>query len=161
MRDSQRQRVYQAEFRLRDLFDIAERISNREVTLDGIRLQLPPEAKFASIASIQSYVDMVVGKGRVSVRDRQTGHAAHYEPWSRTIAINTDGSRWALREIVVLHELAHHLTHSEHGSWLCAAHGPEFVATFTQLLADIMGPEVGLAYRVLCSHEGAKERVTA
>lgn len=160
MRDSQKQRVCQAEYLLRDLFDTAERISNREVTLDGIRLQLPPEAKFASIGSIQSYVDLVVGKGAVTVRERKGGTMAHYEPFTKTIAICPTGSRWALREIVVLHELAHHLMHSEHTT-SCAAHGPEFVATFTQLLADTMGAEVGLAYRVLCATEGAREATSA
>jgi len=160
VRDSQRQRVYDAEIRLRELFDVAERIENREVTLDGIRLQLPPEAKFACLSSIQSYVDTVVGRGRVKVRERKGGTRAHYEPWTKTIAISMSGTRWQLREIVVLHELAHHLTRSEHTT-NCAAHGPEFVATFTQLLADTMGPEVGLAYRVLCSHEGAEERKPA
>lgn len=155
MRDSQKQRVYEAEYRLRELYDTAEQISNREVTLDGIRLTLPPEAKFASIASMQTYVNRVVGKDAVCVRERRGDSLAHYEPWSKTIAVNTEGRRWACREIVVLHELAHHLTRSEHSG--CAGHGPEFVATFTQLLADTMGPEVGLAYRVLCSHSGAKE----
>ena len=158
VRDSQREKVYQAEFRLRDLYDTAVQIENYAVELDGIRLQLPPEAKFASIASIQSYVDRVIGKGVVTVRERRGAAFAHYEPWSRTVAINTQLKRdWACREIVVLHELAHHMTRSDHTG--VASHGPQFVGAFTQLLSDTMGPEAGLAYRVLCNHSGAKESV--
>ena len=43
---------------------------------------------------------------------------------------------WALRELVVLHEVAHHLCDSD------PPHGPEFVATFCELAAAVMGPEV-------------------
>ena len=156
MRDSQRQRVYEAEFRLRDLYDTAEQIGNREVELDGIRLTLPPEAKFGCIESMQRYVDRVMPG--VHVRARRGDTVAHAEPWHNVIAIPADRNRWACREIVVLHELAHIQQRSDHAHGT-AAHGPEFVSTFTDLLSTTMGPEVGLAYRVLCSHAGAKETV--
>lgn len=157
MRDSQRERVYQAEFRLRGLYDTAELIGSRVVELDGVTLTLPPEAKFASIDSLQRYVDAVTGMvGEVRVRDRRTAHHAHYEAHSRTIAIPDRRVGWAMREIVVLHELAHHYTRTEHEG--VAAHGPEFVNTFADLLGRVMGPETALAYRLLCSHSGAKER---
>lgn len=158
MRDSQREKVYQAENRLCGIYDNAEQIGHRMVTLDGCDLTLPPEAKFGCIESIQRYVDTVVGRGQVTVRERRGASVAHYEPWSHTIAIPNGRDRWACREIVVLHELAHHRTRSDHSGGV-AAHGPEFVAALTQLLTDTMGPEVGLAYRVLCAHSGAKETV--
>lgn len=151
MRDSQRERVYQAEFRLRDLYDAAVKIDSYEVKLDGIRLQLPPEGKFGCIDSMQRYVDRVMPG--VCVRARKGDRLAHAEPWHRVIAIPADRDRWACREIVVLHELAHIATRSDHAHGT-AAHGPEFVSTFTDLLSATMGPEVGLAYRLLCSHNG-------
>lgn len=156
MRDSQRETVYQAEYRLRDLYDTAEMLGHRVVTIDGITLTLPPEARFGCIPSMQRYVDRVVGQGQIAVRERRGVAKAHYEPWARTIAIPNGRNRWACREIVVLHELAHHRTRSDHTGGV-AAHGREFVGEFTQLLSDTMGPEVGLAYRVLCSHSGVKE----
>jgi putative metallohydrolase (TIGR04338 family) len=156
MRDTQKQKVYEAEFALRDLYDRAMSLDSPVVELDGIRLTLPPEARFASIESIQSYANKVLPFGnRVTVRARQGTRAAHYEPITRTVAIPDDLGSWALREIVVLHELAHHLSRTDHEGG--GGHGPHFVATFTQLLADTMGPEVGLAYRVLCAHSGARE----
>ncbi|HEX2616636.1 MAG TPA: TIGR04338 family metallohydrolase [Flavobacteriales bacterium] len=155
MRDTQRERVYQAEFRLRDLFATAERIGNPTVELDGIRLTLPPEARFASVESMQSYCDRVttmVAASPVRVRERKGDAHAHYA--GGEIAVPTFGTRWAMREVVVLHELAHHLAIGER-------HGPGFVATFNDLLARVMGPEVGLAYRILCTHEGVKEGTSA
>lgn len=153
MRDSQRERVYQAEFALRQLYESAERIGSPVVELDGIRLTLPPEARFAGVADVQAYCDRVtarMGAAPVVVRQRRGTHKAHYE--CGVIAIPDDLCGWAKREIVVLHELAHHLARGER-------HGPGFVAVFADLLATVMGPEVGLAYRILCSHTGAKEGV--
>jgi putative metallohydrolase (TIGR04338 family) len=152
VRDSQKSKVYAAEFRLRDLFDTAELIGNREVELDGIRLVLPPEAKYASVESVQWYCDTVLGlvgcTRPVRVRERRGTAHAHYQ--AGEIAVPVHGDRWALREIVVLHELAHHLSTGE-------AHGPVFVATLAGLLGRVMAPEVELAYRVLCGHAGVKE----
>ena len=156
-RDSQRERVYQSEFRLRSLYDNAVALGNPVVELDGISLTLPPEGKFGCVESVQRYVDRVVGAGVVGVRARRSTRQAHYEPFTRTIAVPDGRDRWAMREIVVLHELAHHLTRSEHCG--VAAHGPQFVSVFGDLMGRVMGAEVQLAYRLLCSHEGAKERV--
>lgn len=153
MRDDQRSRVYDAEFRLRELYDNAVALGNPVVELDGIPLTLPPEAKFGCLPSLQRYVDSVVGAGEVRVRARRTSHHAHYERWTRSIAIPEGGRRWAMREIVVLHELAHHLTASEHSG--VAPHGAEFVSVFSDLLGRVMGPETALAYRLLCRHAGA------
>jgi putative metallohydrolase (TIGR04338 family) len=148
MRDSQREKVYQAEYRLREFYDTAERIGNPMVVLDGIPLTLPPEAKFASIESIQRYVDLVVGRDKIAVRARKGVAKAHMEAGG-VMAIPDQRLGWAMREIVVLHEIAHHLAPGER-------HGPGFTAKYGQLLAETMGPETGLMYRILCSHAGAK-----
>ena len=66
MRDEQRERVYEAEWRLQNMLDTADRISNRMVTLDGIALTLPTEYKFASVAGVQRYCDR-----RASVANRR------------------------------------------------------------------------------------------
>lgn len=148
MRDSQRQRVYEAEYRLRDLYDTTEKIGNPVIELDGITLTLPPEAKFGCIESLQRYVDRVMPG--VTVRARKGESHAHAEVATRTIAIPDYTNRWAMRETVILHELAH--LSSSTG----AAHGPEFVKAYTELLGRVMGPETALTYRILCHHHGVK-----
>lgn len=149
MRDNGRQKVYEAEFRLRHIYDTIAETGNPEVELDGIRLTMPPEAKFASVESIQDYRDKVIGMVHqvrpVRVRQRRGNRSAHYS--AGVIAIPDDRCGWALREIVVLHELSHHIAYG-------AGHGPEFIYTFTDLLSRVMGAETGLAYQILCRHEG-------
>lgn len=152
-RDTGRERVYQAEFRLRRMYDVIAETGNPVVELDGIHLTMPPEARFGSVDSVQLYCDRVmdlIGHDQpVRVRERQGTAKAHYEwNWNHggTIAVPVVGSRWAMREVVVLHELSHHLSPG-------AKHGPGFVTVMKDLLGRVMGPEVALAYTILCTHE--------
>ena len=152
MHDKQQGRAYQAEFRLRDFYDNAVKYDNPVIEIEGITITLPPEGKFGSIESVQRYTDSVckmVDAKPVRIRERQGESCAHYE-WPGVIAVNTSGSRWALREIVILHELAHHITRGGQ------AHGPEFISNFIDLLSQVMGPEVGLAFRILSAHHNVK-----
>lgn len=157
-RDFQRERVYQAEFMLRGIYETIAATGNPVIELDGIRLTMPPEARFGSVESVQSYCDRVLDlincAQPVGVRERRGTTKAHYE-WSfasgGVIAVPVVGSRWAMREIVVLHELAHHLAPG-------AKHGPGFVTVMNDLLGRVMGPEVSLAYRMLCDHQEVKTR---
>jgi putative metallohydrolase (TIGR04338 family) len=57
---------------------------------------------------------------------------------------------WALRELVVLHEIAHHLCD------IRPPHGPEFVATLCELAEIVMGPELGHVLRVVFAKEGVR-----
>ena len=157
MRDSQRQRVYDAEGRLRGMFDYTVQYDNPTVEVNGVRLTLPPEAKFGDVASVQRYCDRVctmAGVPPVAVRERQGEGMAHYEPDNRVIAVPDGRNRWAMREIVVLHELAHHVTRMHNGG--VAAHGPEFVTEFIDLLSVVMAPEAALAFRLICAIEGVR-----
>lgn len=145
MRDSQRQRVYDAEEFLANIYDRVAAAGNM-VNIMGVSLTLPPEAKFASIASVQHYCDQVtdmLGVARVQVRSRRGDTKAHY--CRGEIAAPDRGDRWAMRELVVLHELAHHVTGPAH------RHSPIFVGVLTDLLSRVMGPEVGLALRLINS----------
>ncbi len=69
---------------------------------------------------------------------------------SATIAVPDQRASWALRELVVLHEIAHHLSNAE------PPHGPEFVAAFCDLADAVMGPEVGHVLRVVYAKEGVR-----
>jgi putative metallohydrolase (TIGR04338 family) len=86
------------------------------------------------------------------VRARRAATAAHYERSddAATMAVPDRRMSWALRELVVLHEIAHHLSDAE------PPHGPEFVATFCDLAAAVMGPEVGHVLRVVYAKEGVR-----
>ena len=71
-----------------------------------------------------------------------------------TIAVPERGTAWALRELVVLHEITHHLVQQAGGT--AAAHGHEFVGTFCELADAVMGPEVAHVLRVVYAKEGAR-----
>lgn len=151
-RDSQRARVYAAEQFVRTMFDRAAQHSSRAIDFFGTALTLPPEAKFGSVESVQRYVDDVVtrvGAGPVAVRSRRGATAAHYEliDGKAVIAV-PERDTWALRELVILHELAHHLSQA------VPPHGPDFVATHIELCTAVMGPEVGLVLRMVYGKEG-------
>ena len=161
-RDTQRAKVYAAEEFVRTLFDRAAEHGNQVVEFFGTQLTLPPEGRFASAPSVQRYVDDVLAHptvrarwpaaGVLTVRARRGAIAAHYERSDdgATIAVPDRHSTWALRELVVLHEIAHHLCDVE------PPHGPKFVATFCDLAEAVMGPEVGHVLRVVYAKEGVR-----
>jgi putative metallohydrolase (TIGR04338 family) len=161
-RDTQRAKVYAAEEFVRTLFDRAAEHGNLVVEFFGTQLTLPPEGRFASASSAQRYVDDVLAQPAVrarwpcscalTVRPRRGATAAHYERSDEgaTIAVPDHRSRWALRELVVLHEIAHHLSNAD------PPHGPEFVATFCELAEAVMGPEVAHVLRVVYAKEGVR-----
>ena len=164
MRDTQKQKVYNAEHQLAKMLDWANDSDGRVVEIEGSTLVLPVERRFGNPTDVQAYVDKVLAlnwvratwpnAAPVKVRTRKGQAKAHYEPWSQTIALPpAKGVRgWALRETVVLHELAHHLT-----PWRTAPHGPEFVGTLVALLTEIIGPEVGFTMRLSAAQHGATE----
>jgi putative metallohydrolase (TIGR04338 family) len=162
-RDSQRAKVYAAEDFVRTLFDRAAQHESPAIEFFGTQLTLPPEARFGSVAAVQRYVDDVLALPAVRqrwpdvsplrVRARRAATAAHYENLDGTAVIavpDRDTTDWALRELVVLHEVAHHLCQAE------PAHGPEFVATICALTELVMGPEVGHVLRVIYAKEDVR-----
>lgn len=162
-RDTQRAKVYGAEVFVRTMFDRAREHASPSVEFFGTQLTLPPEARFASVESVQRYVDDVLGMPTVRlhwpnvsplrVRARRAATAAHYEnlDGAGTIAVpDRVTADWAMRELVVLHEVAHHL------SQVAPAHGPQFVATMCTLTELVMGPEVGHVLRVVYAKEGVR-----
>ncbi|MET0992628.1 MAG: TIGR04338 family metallohydrolase [Mycobacterium sp.] len=59
-RDTQRSRVYDAEQPVRRIFDRADEHGIRELELLGSHITLPIERKFASVESMQAYMDNVL-----------------------------------------------------------------------------------------------------
>ncbi|MFV0495863.1 TIGR04338 family metallohydrolase [Mycobacterium sp.] len=163
MRDAQRAKVYAAEAFVRTVFNRAAEHGMRSVEFFGTQLTLPPEGRFASVESVRRYVDDVLalpmvcrqwpGTAPLRVRARRGATAAHYEyrDGVGTIAVpDRDAAGWALRELVVLHELAHHLCS------VLPPHGPDFVSTMCTLTALVMGPEAGYVLRVVYAKEGVR-----
>ncbi|MCX4096378.1 TIGR04338 family metallohydrolase [Nocardia sp. alder85J] len=165
-RDAQRARVYDAEGLVRRMFERADEHGARTVELHGSHLTLPIERRFASVESVQSYADKVLSLNWVRaqwdratvpirVRARSGALAAHYEFDTGVLAVplHTGGTAWALRELVVLHELAHHL---EPAGADLAAHGPEFCTRYLDLVDGIVGPEAALLLRTTLLGCGAR-----
>lgn len=161
-RDRQRAKVYAAEQFVRTLFDRAAEHGDPMVEFFGTRLTLPPEARFGSAQSVQRYADEVLchaavrerwpAAAPIRVRPRRGTTAAHYERdlGGATIAVPQGRAAWALRELVVLHEIAHHLADCD------PAHGPEFVDAFCELAGLVMGAEVAHVLRVVYAKEGVR-----
>lgn len=159
-RDSQRAKVYSAE-------DELNLILTRGGTIEhfGSSLVIPEERKFGDVDSIGPYIEKVLTFGPVArlprasipvtVRERRGVTRAHYEHDTRTIAIppyrrGTPAQQgWALRESLVLHELAHHL---------CGArgHGPVFVGHLLYLIEHVIGAEAAHMLRIGCYERGVK-----
>lgn len=157
-RDCHRSDVYSAETIFGRMLNNCAASSNPLVAIDGVALTLPPEAKFASVEDVGRYIDRLLswqplidtfGPPRsVHVRARRsTQPRAHYDPDRAVIAIPDEPSM--LRELVVLHELSHHLDRSDGPD-----HGPGFLNTYLTLLALVMAPEAALALRLLLAHHG-------
>lgn len=155
--------MYAAEDFVRTMFDRAAEHGSPSLEFFGTQLTLPPEARFGSVDSVQRYVDDVLALAAVRrnwpevsplrVRARRAASAAHYEnrDGAGTIAVpDRSTADWAMRELVVLHEIAHHLCQ------VPPPHGPEFVATMCTLSEVVMGPEVGHVLRVVYAKEGAR-----
>lgn len=158
-RDAQRSKVYAAESQVARIID--KRLDYPTIELFGSELVVPDDRKFGDLDSVQRYVDSVLrlnwlrvrwpGASQVAVRARRGAAKAHYERGTATIALPPfeRGGGWGLRELVVLHELAHHLTDEA-----APHHGPEFVTTLLALVEELIGPEAEFLLRTTYLENG-------
>lgn len=147
------QKAYSAEYALRDQLELTQ------VTLCGTTVVIPVERRFAELVDVQRYVDLVLALNWVRAAYpaaaqplRVVRHKVINEAkcGNGTMWVNPDHDRFAMRETVILHELAHHLA----GGW--AAHGPMWRACFVHLLEELVGPEVAWLMRVNYDDAGLK-----
>jgi putative metallohydrolase (TIGR04338 family) len=145
-RDAQRSRVYAAEEAWALRLDAARR-GARQAVVAGSALTLPLELRFGSLEDAQRYADhWTTGLPPVRLRPRKGQAAAHYAPPDDVaLPLPPYGEPWALRESVLLHELAHHVAFHTHGS---ADHGPSYTACMLDLVARALGEEAAFALRV-------------
>jgi putative metallohydrolase (TIGR04338 family) len=159
--DRRRAVVYEAETVLARLID--RRGDYPVVEAYGSKVAIPDDRKFGDIDAVQRYVDAVLAldwvrraaperaRVPVTVRARAGATKAEYEYRTQTIAVPTHrvGGHWAMRELVVLHELAHHLTPNPE-------HGPAFIGMLVDLIEELVGAEAGFLLRAGLSAGGAE-----
>lgn len=152
-RDAQRSAVYRCEDQYAQMCARANPATGPVLTeLAGSQVLLPAERRFGRIEDVVSYLEalrastrhLFPGMPAVTVRARKGTHRAHWEP-PGTIAIPVSGVM--LREHVVLHEYAHHVTF--HLGRQGPAHGPQFRAVLCQLHTAATGDTGGWALAVL------------
>lgn len=161
-RDRQRAKVYDAENLVHRIF--ARSAEFPEVDIAGSRLTLPVERHFATLESVQSYVDAVLclgavrarwprAKVSVEVRERRGQRQADYQRLTGVLSVplHSRNQAWALRELVILHELTHHLAESEE-----EPHGPAFTERLIALSGLAVGPEAGFLLQTTMWDNGVR-----
>ena len=154
-RDGQRSRVYRAEDAWSARLDAARR-GARFATVGGSAVLLPEERRFGDLLAAATYArgvlahpDVVHALGRLpapAVRERRGGKAAHWEsPGTIAVHVPRHGEPWALRESVLLHELAHHVGHL---AGLTPHHAAPFPALVLLLVQAALGEQAAFALRV-------------
>jgi hypothetical protein len=148
MRDPDKEAAYTAEQQVRELMDMAVEVEDWTFDFHGYTMQLPQERKFASLESIRSYVNAVCnlsqvrarfpGRGTPKVAEHDYIDIASYTHHDETINIRTHkDSKWQQRELIVLHELAHHMAKGD-------GHGPEWRGAFVFLIDECMGRQMAM-----------------
>ena len=134
----------------------AARRGARSAVVAGSPVLLPAELRFGTLADAQAYADHhCSGLPPVVLRERRGQQAAHYEaPGTIALPLTRYGEPWALRETVLLHELAHHLQHHTRGGLGTAPHGPSYTACMLDLVARALGEEAAFALRVEYGEHG-------
>ena len=154
-RDGQRARVYRAVDAWAARLDAARRGAPR-ATVAGSAVLLPAERRFGDLDAVAAYLARVLALPGIRtalgavppprLRLRRGARAAHWEPpGTIAVPVPTRGEPWALRESVVLHELAHHVGHV---TGRARRHEAPFPALLLALVDEVLGAEAALALRV-------------
>jgi putative metallohydrolase (TIGR04338 family) len=129
-----------------------------------------PEPRFTRPAEVQRFVDAVLERLRAQTRQfgsayrgreakevRVVAHAgsrrASYRDGTIRLPQRERGGAWALRGLVVAHELAHHLNTGDGA--IIDEHGAGFRATFVRLLEDLGWAETAAMLRAAFVEVGA------
>lgn len=140
MTDRRRSAVYAAEAMVVAMIDRGD-----DVDFHGARVSIGPDRKFGQVADIERYLTWVRshewGAPEVpDVRVRQR-RGATKAVWEAPDCIAIPDAAWARREMVVLHEYAHHVVWHRAGG---SEHGAKFCLAFADLVRNAVSPEAGL-----------------
>lgn len=142
-RDTQRQRVYDAEG---VLLDNASRAARRFLVDEARMIQQSYQGtEQCSIEDCQRYVDDLVRATWFQSRFGQQTIRVHWKASGKATGSFGGGRMalppWSRSERVILHEAAHNLVRCCRGGLDAAAHGPEFAAVLLLLVRHRMGPQ--------------------
>lgn len=128
------------------------------VQLHGSKLVMPEHRKFGDLLGAQRYVNRVCNMMGIEVapqvRARKGDRKAHYSYEHVAIFLpDHKGSQhsWAMTELTVLHELAHHVRGpgaDSHG------HDAVWCGIFVELVARCIGDEAGFVLMCALSERG-------
>lgn len=163
--DIQKQNVYDAEHAYVIYMDLAAESESGMVQakIAGSTMTVSMDRKFSDLAGVQRYVDAITASPYINQKfpsiagvkiavDPRLESRSYYRNMNHqiTLAGSKKSGRWAMREFVVLHELAHAATRHIGG------HGPEFAAAFVELVEFAISPEVAYALRMSMYEAGCK-----
>jgi putative metallohydrolase (TIGR04338 family) len=140
MRDSQRGRLYRAEKLAQSVYDpeVERTLSDeecRKLVAHVIKLRTKRHA------GRPMEVKVNLRRGYCSAR------ATHSWRTGRAITL----PQWARRRVIILHEVAHHLSSFQHG--------PRFAKCFLELVRTFIGPAEGAILRQAYKEERVRYRV--
>ncbi|MQA12425.1 MAG: TIGR04338 family metallohydrolase [Pseudonocardiaceae bacterium] len=172
MASTQSQLFYRVENIIHDMVDRANAAGDRTVNLFGSQLQLPEERRFGNLEGVQRYIDGVRELNwvrqewpeRAAVRLRVVPRQMKPGRGERLPVLYADGrismpgddlrdSEVYRRELVVLHELAHHFAYHIEANH----HGPEFLGVYARLVEEIIGPEMRLLMQMNWYEAGLRQ----
>ncbi len=142
MTDARRSAVYAAESVVVDMVD-----RSADVAFHGTMLTPEPDRKFGQVADIERYLQWVRGHpwgaSDVPLPAVRTRRGDAKATWQAPGTIAVPDAAWARRELVVLHEYAHHIVWHRSGA-VDTNHGPQFCRMFAELVRAAVGPATGL-----------------
>ena len=100
VRDTRRTAVYEAESIVRKMLDRADERGLRTVEVAGSHVTLPVERRFASIASVQEYIDAVLALDWVRARWERAAIARRVEAFEAARRAGKgldDAAKWQSR----------------------------------------------------------------
>lgn len=155
--DVWRSQVYSAEDQFTSLLN-----RGGQVDFFGSTFDLSPQRRFGDLLSVQDYVnrvfELIDGIDPPTVRVRKGTTRAHYEFSAKIIALPV-ADQWALRESVILHECAHHITWMTHGIEI-AQHGAQFTRVMLDLVNLVLGESAELLLRAGYQEAGVPISIT-
>ncbi len=179
--DPDRRTTYAAEDMLLGWLDAGDEETGQvRVTLDrgGSRHTITytpePEPRFSRPAEVTRFVDLVLARlqqqardygSRYRGREQRAVEVLAHTGWKKAtyrddriyLPTRERGGAWALRALVILHELAHHLNTGVDGA-IIDAHGEGFRSTFVRLLEDLGWTETAAMLREAYEQVGLDRR---
>jgi len=140
--DSRRSAVYAAESVVLDMID-----RGVDVAFHGSSLTVEPDRKFGQVTDIDAYLRWLRrnswGYPEVPAPHVRLRRGAAKASWEAPATIAVPDAAWARRELIVLHEYAHHVTWHQSGG-ADNSHGPAFCRTLADLIRNAVGAGTGL-----------------